>query len=64
MAVNEVRHNNRIVPSWFPFIQLAIEELEGTMPNVEPALTILREIQPLIQFCEEHADEDGLLHVT
>ena len=39
MAVNEVRHNNRIVPSWFPFIQLAIEELEGTMPNVEPALT-------------------------
>tara|TARA_Y100001951_G_scaffold21681_1_gene16604 strand:+ start:171 stop:365 length:195 start_codon:yes stop_codon:yes gene_type:complete len=64
MTVNEVRHNNRIVPSWFPFIQLAIEELEGTMPNVEPALTILREIQPLIQFCEEHADEDGLLHVT
>jgi len=64
MAVNEIRHNNRIVPSWFPFIQLAIEELEGTMPNVEPALTILREIQPLIQFCEEHADEDGLLHVT
>ena len=64
MAVNEIRHNNRIVPSWFPFIQLAIEELEGTMPNVEPALTILREIQPLIQFCEEHAHEDGLLHVT
>ena len=64
MAVNEIRHNNRIVPSWFPFIQLAIEELEGTMTNVEPALTILREIQPLIQFCEEHADEDGLLHVT
>ena len=64
MAVNEIRHNNRIVPSWFPFIQLAIEELEGTMTNVEHALTILREIQPLIQFCEEHADEDGLLHVT
>ena len=64
MAVNEIRHNNRIVPSSFPFIQLAIEELEGTMPNVEPALTILKEIQPLIQFCEDHADKDGLLHVT
>ena len=64
MAVNEIRHNNRIVPSWFPFIQLAIEELEGTMPNVAPALTILREIQPLIQFCEDHADKDGLLHVA
>ena len=60
MAVN----NNKIVPSWFPFIQLAIEELEGTMPNVEPALNILKEIQPLIQFCEDHADKDGLLHVT
>jgi len=64
MAVGEIRHNNRIVPSWFPFIHLAIDELESTVPNVEPALTILREIQPLIQFCEEHADEDGLLHVT
>ena len=64
MAVKEMRHNNKIVPSWFPLIQLAIEELEGTMPNVEPALTILREIQPLIQFCEDHADKDGLLHVT
>ena len=64
MAVKEMRHNNKIVPSWFPFIQLAIEELEGTMPKVEPALTILREIQPLIQFCDDHADKDGLLHVT
>ena len=64
MTVSEIRHNNRIVPSWFPFIQLAIEELEGTLPNVEPALTILREIQPLIQFCEDHADKYGLLHVT
>ena len=56
--------NNRIFPSWIPFIQLAIDELNSTMPNVVPAITILEEIQPLINFLEARADEDGMVHVT
>ena len=64
MAINQVTHNNRIIPSWIPFIQLAIDELNSTMPNVVPAITILEEIQPLINFLEARADEDGMVHVT
>jgi len=60
MAIN----NKKIVPSWIPFIQLAIDELNSTMPNVVPAITILEEIQPLINFLEARADEDGMVHVT
>ena len=55
--------NNRIFPSWIPFIQLAIDELNSTMPNVTPAVTILEEIQPLLRFLEEHSDEEGMIHV-
>ena len=64
MAVNQLTHNNRVIPSWIPFIQLAIDELNSTMPNVVPAITILEEIQPLINFLEARADEDGMVHVT
>tara|TARA_Y100001951_G_scaffold22870_1_gene17778 strand:+ start:288 stop:482 length:195 start_codon:yes stop_codon:yes gene_type:complete len=64
MAINQVTHNNRIIPSWIPFIQLAIDELNSTMPNVTPAITILEEIQPLINFLEERADKEGMIHVT
>ena len=64
MTVNQLTHNNRIIPSWIPFIQLAIDELNSTMPNVVPAITILEEIQPLINFLEARADEDGNIHVT
>ena len=56
--------NNRIFPSWIPFINLAVDELNSTLPNVLPAITILEEIQPLLRFLEEHADEDGMIHVT
>ena len=56
--------NNKVFPSWIPFIQLAIDELSGTMPNVTPAITILEEIQPLLRFLEEHQDEEGMLHVA
>ena len=59
MAIN----NNRIFPSWIPFIQLSIDELSSTYPNVTPAITILEEIQPLLRFLEEHADEEGMIHV-
>ena len=55
--------NNKIFPSWIPFIQLAIDELNSTMPNVTPAVTILEEIQPLLRFLEEHSDEEGMIHV-
>ena len=64
MAINQLTHNNRVIPSWIPFIQLAIDELNSTMPNVVPAITILEEIQPLINFLEARADEDGMVHVT
>ena len=64
MAINQLTHNNRVIPSWIPFIQLAIDELNSTMPNVTPAITILEEIQPLINFLEARADEDGNIHVT
>ena len=64
MTVNQLTHNNRVIPSWIPFIQLAIDELNSTMPNVVPAITILEEIQPLINFLEARADEDGNIHVT
>ena len=64
MTVNQLTHNNRIIPSWIPFIQLAIDELNSTMPNVTPAITILEEIQPLINFLEERADKEGMIHVT
>jgi len=60
MAIN----NHKVIPSWIPFIQLAIDELSGTMPNVTPAITILEEIQPLLRFLEEHQDEEGMLHVA
>ena len=56
--------NHKIVPSWIPFIQLAIDELSSTYPNVTPAITILEEIQPLLRFLEEHQDEEGMLHVA
>ena len=56
--------NNKIFPSWIPFIQLAIDELNSMYPNVTPAVTILEEIQPLLRFLEEHQDEDGMLHVA
>jgi len=64
MAINQLTHNNRVIPSWIPFIQLAIDELNSTMPNVTPAITILEEIQPLINFLEARADEDGNIHVA
>ena len=64
MAVNQITHNNRVIPSWIPFISLAIDELNSTVPNVIPAITILEEIQPLINFLEDHADEDGMIHVS
>ena len=56
--------NNKIFPSWIPFINLAVDELNSTLPNVLPAITILEEIQPLLRFLEENADEDGMIHVT
>ena len=28
--------NSKIFPSWIPFINLAIDELNSTMPNVTP----------------------------
>jgi len=55
--------NNKIFPSWIPFIQLAIDELNSMYPNVTPAVTILEEIQPLLRFLEEHSDEEGMIHV-
>ena len=64
MAVDKVTHNNKIVPSWLPFIRIAIDELESPLINPKPAITILKEIQPLIEFCEQHADEDGMIHVA
>lgn len=54
--------NSRIIPSWMPFIRIAIDELRNN--NIMPAITILEEIQPLITFIESHADEDGNIHVT
>ena len=63
MAINQLTHNNRIFPSWIPFIDLAIDELNSMYPNVTPAVTILEEIKPLINFLEEHADKDGMIHV-
>ena len=56
--------NSKVFPSWIPFINLAIDELNSTMPNVTPAVTILEEIQPLLRFLEEHADEEGMIHVS
>ena len=56
--------NNKIFPSWIPFISLAIDELNSMYPNVTPAVTILEEIQPLLRFLEEHADEEGMVHVS
>ena len=56
--------NSKIFPSWIPFINLAIDELNSTMPNVTPAVTILEEIQPLLRFLEEHAAEEGIIHVS
>ena len=64
MAINQLTHNNRVIPSWIPFISLAIDELNSTVPNVLPAITILEEIQPLINFLEDHSDEDGMIHVS
>ena len=64
MAVNQITHNNRVIPSWIPFISLAIDELNSTVPNVIPAITILEEIQPLINFLEARADKDGMIHVN
>ena len=64
MTVREIRHNSKVVPSWIPFIHLAIDEINSTMPNVVPAITILEEIQPLINFLEERADKEGMIHVT
>ena len=64
MAVNQITHNNRVIPSWIPFIAIAIDELNSTVPNVIPAITILEEIQPLINFLEDHSDEDGMIHVS
>ena len=55
--------NNKIFPSWIPFINLAIDELNSMYPNVTPAVTILEEIQPLLRFLEEHSDEEGMIHV-
>ena len=55
--------NSMIFPSWIPFIQLAIDELNSMYPNVTPAVTILEEIQPLLRFLEEHSDEEGMIHV-
>lgn len=55
--------NSKIFPSWIPFINLAIDELNSMYPNVTPAVTILEEIQPLLRFLEEHADEEGMIHV-
>ena len=55
--------NSKIFPSWIPFIQLAIDELNSMYPNVTPAVTILEEIQPLLRFLEEHSDEEGMIHV-
>ena len=55
--------NSKVFPSWIPFINLAIDELNSTMPNVTPAVTILEEIQPLLRFLEEHADEECMIHV-
>ena len=56
--------NSKIFPSWIPFINLAIDELDSRYPNVTPAVTILEEIQPLLRFLEEHADEEGMVHVS
>ena len=56
--------NNKIFPSWIPFINLAVDELTRQDVNVTPAITILEEIQPLLRFLEENADEEGMIHVT
>ena len=56
--------NSKIFPSWIPFINLAIDELNSMYPNVPPAVTILEEIQPLLRLLEEHADEEGMIHVS
>ena len=64
MAISQLTHNNRVIPSWIPFIDLAIDELDSTMPNVTPAITILEEIKPLINFLEARADKDGMIHVS
>ena len=56
--------NNKIFPSWIPFINLAVDELTRQDVNVTPAITILEEIQPLINFLEERADKEGMIHVT
>ena len=55
--------NSKIFPSWIPFIQLAIDELNSMYHNVTPAVTILEEIQPLLRFLEEHSDGEGMIHV-
>ena len=55
--------NSKIFPSWIPVINLAIDELNSMYPNVTPAVTMLEEIQPLLRVLEEHADEQGMIHV-
>ena len=46
----------------FLFVSINLIVDEPTVPK--PAITILKEIQPLIEFCEQHADEDGMIHVS